>query len=255
MTIKDDLKKILPTPLLSLIYRLRSYNLVQGNLTYRQDGLATAHNADFMREPRFASAYEAGKAVGVWQNADIHWRAYVACWAAAKGAALEGDFVECGVYRGSISRMVMDYVGFRRMPDRKFYLLDTFSGLVEKYISDEEKRQGRRAGVYEETFEAVRSTFADIPNVEIIRGTVPDTLPEVRSQKVCYLSLDMNCAEPELAAAEYFWPRLSSGAVIVLDDYGFAGHHEQKKAMDGFAASVGVEVLSLPTGQGLIFKP
>ena len=27
--------------------------LVQGPLTYRQDGLATQHNADFMRDPRF----------------------------------------------------------------------------------------------------------------------------------------------------------------------------------------------------------
>lgn len=252
---KDTLKRVLPGPLLRLIYRIRSYNLVRGKLTYRQDGLATTHNADFMRDPKFLAAYAAGRAVGVWQNADIHWRAYVACWAAAKGVSLEGDFVECGVYRGSVSRMVMEYIGFERMEGRKFYLLDTFSGLVEKYISDEEKRQGRRAGVYEETFDAVRETFEEFANVEIVRGTVPETLPEVRSEKVCYLSLDMNCAEPEVAAAEYFWPRLSSGAVIVLDDYGFAGHHEQKRAMDEFAAGVGVAVLSLPTGQGLIFKP
>jgi hypothetical protein len=255
VAMKEWLKRVLPGFLLTLVYRIRSYNLIRGKLTYREDGLATTHNSDFMCEPRFAEAYAIGKAVGVWQDADIHWRAYVACWAAAKGKALEGDFVECGVYRGSVSRMVMHYIDFNRMTSRKFYLLDTFDGLVDRYISDEEKRQGRRAGVYEETFEAVRSTFDDFSNVKIIRGTVPETLPEVTAEKIAYLSLDMNCAGPEVAAAEYFWPRMTSGAVIVLDDYGFSGHIEQKHAMDSFAAGKGVGVLSLPTGQGLLFKP
>jgi hypothetical protein len=41
----------------------------------------------------------------------------------------------------------------------------------------------------------------------------------------------------------------------VLDDYAYRGYREQKLGMDRFAASVGIEVLSLPTGQGLIMKP
>ena len=65
----------------------------------------------------------------------------------------------------------------------------------------------------------------------------------------------MNCAAPEIAAAEFFRDNLVSGAVIVLDDYGWKGYIEQKKAFDDFASRKGVQVLSLPTGQGLIFKP
>ena len=34
----------------------------------------------------------------------------------------------------------------------------------------------------------------------------------------------MNCAAPELAAAEFFWDRLTTGAVVVLDDYGWDRH-------------------------------
>jgi len=85
---------------------------------------------------------------------------------------------------------------------------------------------------------------------------VPETLPQVCADKICYLSLDMNCAEPEIAAAEYFWPRLESGAVIVLDDYGYSDEYlRQKRAFDEFARAKEVQVLLLPTGQGLIFKP
>jgi hypothetical protein len=40
---------------------------------------------------------------------------------------------------------------------------------------------------------------------------------------------------PEIAAADFFWPKLSSGVIVVLDDYGFTAHLEQKRAFDEFA--------------------
>ena len=46
------------------------------------------------------------------------------------------------------------------------------------------------------------------------------------------------------------------GGVIVLDDYGYANAtNEQKVAHDLFAKSKKVEILSLPTCQGLLIKP
>lgn len=225
-----------------------------GKATYNQDGLATAHNADFMREPRFASAYEAGKATGSWTFGDLHWRAYVVCWAAERGATLAGDFVECGVNRGGYALTVINYVNFENLP-KKFYLLDTFEGLVERCISPEEKARGVRVGEYEPCYDAVVRTFSPYANVEIIKGAVPDTLPLVKTDQIAFLSIDMNIRDPEIAAAEYFWDTLVSGAVMVLDDYGWRKHLEQKLAFDEFARKRGAQVLALPTGQGLVFKP
>jgi hypothetical protein len=65
----------------------------------------------------------------------------------------------------------------------------------------------------------------------------------------------MNVAAPEIAAGEYFWPKLVSGAAIVLDDYGWSGHEDQKKQWNQFAYRYSVPILLLPTGQGLILKP
>ncbi len=45
------------------------------------------------------------------------------------------------------------------------------------------------------------------------------------------------------------------GALVLLDDYGFYNHIEQKKAFDIFAKKKNVEILTLPTGQGLLIKP
>lgn len=229
------------------------YELVAGPLTYNQDGLASTHNCDFMKDKLFMESYALGKRTGSWGAADIPWRAFVCCWAANKAKHLAGDFVECGVNKGGYSRAIMHYIDFPSL-HKKFHLLDTFEGLSEKYITEAEKKEGVKPGGYEECYAEVKETFKDF-NVQIIKGTVPDTLPQVETKKVCYLSIDMNCVAPEIAAAEFFWDKLASGAPLVLDDYGWAGHIEQKRAFDAFAAQRGVQVLSLPTGQGLIFKP
>ena len=77
---------------------------------------------------------------------------------------------------------------------------------------------------------------------------------QVMGSRVAFLSLDMNCTIPEIGAAEYFWQRICSGGIIILDDDGHTLHCEQQKAFDHFARDRGVRVLALPTGQGLIFK-
>lgn len=80
------------------------------------------------------------------------------------------------------------------------------------------------------------------------------TLDQVKNDKISFLSIDLNCAAPEIAAADFFWDKLVNGASIVLDDYGWAKHIVQKHAFDDFARRRGVPILSLPTGQGLIIK-
>ena len=84
---------------------------------------------------------------------------------------------------------------------------------------------------------------------------MPETLPLVTSEKISYLSIDMNCVGPEIAAAEYFWDKLVSGAAMVIDDYGWSEHFAQKTAFDEFAKAKAVSILSLPTGQGVLLKP
>lgn len=230
----------------------------QDVLPYNQDGLATKHNCDFMKDARFLEALQHGIETGSWPNPVYHhWRIYVACWAAQQAARLEGDFVECGVNRGGLALTVIHYVGFAKLP-KLFYLMDTFQGLDAKYLVAEEHRldvANRYAGRFPECYEAVRETFKPYLNVRIVRGSIPETLSQVPAKQVSYLSIDMNCALPEVAAAEYFWDKLVPGAYVLLDDYGFIRHVAQKKAMDRFAASKDVQILSLPTGQGLIVKP
>jgi hypothetical protein len=129
-------------------------------------------------------------------------------------------------------------------------------GITVEQLTERERMMERERmnNKYLHGFETVQATFAPFRNVVLVKGKVPDTLPQVKSGKVAYLSIDMNAVLPEIAAAEYFWEKLSPGAFMLLDDYGFAAHIEQKLAFDAFARERGIEIFSLPTGQGLIMK-
>jgi hypothetical protein len=231
-----------------------AYMAYRARGAYLQDGLFTVHNSDFRKDEKFGEAYRLGKATGSWGRQDVEWRAYVCCWAAWSVRDKEGDFVECGVNRGGLSRAVIHYVDFERL-NKQFWLLDTYEGLVDRLISEDERRRGILPGGYEPCYENVVETFRRFRGVQIVRGVVPDTLSQVTATAICYLSLDMNNTAPEIAAAEHFWDRLVPGGIIVLDDYGWRKQINQKIAFDRFAEARKVNVLSLPTGQGLLIKP
>ena len=258
---KNLFKKILPKTIQNMI-RNRDIDLDEvvvlpkAHLTYTNDLLYTHHNSDFIREKKFSEAYALCKQLGgrLLENYDIQWRIHVVCWAAAHAAKLEGDFVDCGVYSGFSPRAICHYVDFDQL-NKTYYLMDTFSGMDERYSSGYEMERNKKLGYAEvDLYQQVKETFKNF-KAKIIKGSIPDTLPEADCDKVSFLSIDMNSEVPEIAALEYFWPKMVSGGMIVLDDYGYPGCLNQKIAHDKFAASKGVGVLSLPTCQGLIIKP
>ena len=219
--------------------------------------------ADFMQERWFADAYMSGYSTiaklgerGANFQYDA-WRVRIALWAAAQAAKLPGDFVECGVNTGFLARAIVHHLNFAALPKR-FYLVDTFSGVPADQLSPAEKAAGREqhlADTYaEDVYEICKGNFASFKNVIVVRGRVPEVLPELPVKEVAYLSIDMNCAEPEIQALRYFWPRLAMGAVTLLDDYGFPGYESQKKAMNELAKELAFQILPLPSGQAVIIK-
>jgi len=110
------------------------------------------------------------------------------------------------------------------------------------------------SGFYTFDVKQVRDNFTEWKNVEIVVGAIPETLPEIKSEQIAFLHLDLNCSMPEIAAMEALWHRLTPGAFVLLDDYAYDGYRSQKIGMDVWAGANNVPVLSLPTGQGLLIK-
>jgi hypothetical protein len=46
---------------------------------------------------------------------------------------------------------------------------------------------------------------------------------------VCFLNIDTNTVELMATAAEFFWPKMLSGAAMLQDDYGDVLHIVQKR--------------------------
>ncbi|HEY2799612.1 MAG TPA: TylF/MycF/NovP-related O-methyltransferase [Chthoniobacterales bacterium] len=227
-----------------------------------RDGLFTVNNDHCLKDPAFLAAYARGVEAGHGVDSGIHWRVHVALWAAATAIRVPGDFVECGVNAGFVSSAIMRRLEWKNVPKR-FYLIDTFRGPIMAQYSSEEIKAGRlklaekaiASGGYVTDLGRIRENYAEWPNAVIIQGVVPEILPQVPADGVAFLHLDMNCACPERAALEFFWPRLTPGALVLFDDYSYFGCQQQAEAIDAAAAILGVNVLSLPTGQGLVIKP
>lgn len=229
---------------------------------YDQDGLRTAHDHDFVTDTRFRAAYARGLQAGAGVDNRIHWRVHVALWAARNAVHLPGDFVECGVNAGVVSSAICHDLEWNAR-DKTFWLVDTFAGPVEELYSEQERREGKVAhfqevlacGGYVCDVERARANFAEWPRARVVQGVVPDCLASLDVGPVAFVHVDMNCAAPEVAASEHFWPRLVPGGFLLYDDYAYHGYREQKLALDEFALRKGVDILALPTGQGLVVKP
>jgi hypothetical protein len=228
---------------------------------YARDGLFTNNNDHFRASPVFQAAYARGVKASGGVDPHIEWRVHVALWAASQAARVPGDFVECGVNAGFLSSAIMQYLDWNGV-GKRFFLIDTFAGPVVSQYSGDEVRGGRlRAaedatarGAYVTDLERVRANFREWPAVKIVQGAVPEVLLSLPIGQVAFLHIDMNCAYPERAALEHFWGSVAPGGIVLLDDYAYFGYERLTRAIDEAAGLLGTEVLSLPTGQGLIIR-
>lgn len=217
--------------------------------------------AAFTHESRFKNAVrDVSSSTGANQYASpdkIYWRLHTLIWAASCALKLPGDFVECGVFKGDMSWVITEAVDLDRA-GKKLFAYDTFEGFDAEQSSEADFPEApelyhrindeyREPGIYE----GVVRRFAAKPYVKIIKGIIPHTLRKDAPARIAFIHLDLNSANAERAALEILFERLSRGAIIVFDDYGWILHRKQKEVADRFMKERGYDILELPTGQGL----
>jgi len=213
---------------------------------YAGDNLFTYHrNLGFLEDDALMTAFGNHASTSIEQA--VLWRISVVLWGVRNGLRLEGDFVECACYKGTTARIVCDAVDFSSHPDRHYYLYDLF---------DHDPSQPHHAMPEhsKQLFSWVTQRFADLPNVTVSQGKVPEVLHDVAPEKIAFMHLDLNNADAEIGALEILFDRMVPGAVLILDDYGWLAYRAQKDAVDPWFAKRGYRVLELPTGQGLVIK-
>jgi O-methyltransferase len=226
-------------------------------MKYTGDIISTDANNSFMMEDKFIKCYEDVKKTdtrGYLGNYDIRWRIHTILWASDVALKKEGDFVDCGGGFGYFLSSIYSYFNFEESK-KKYYMLDSFEGLDLSTSSKEEIHN------HNISFAKIGNWYDDIlknhgnkKNLKIIKGFIPNTLSEVDTEKISFLSIDLNSVKPEVECLNAFWDKVVKGGIVVFDDYGFPGCEKQRDAHNEFAKSKGRMVMSSPTGQGILIK-
>jgi len=161
-----------------------------------------------------------------------------------------GDLVECGVYRGAMSRFIGQAMLDNGI-DAGLHLIDSFEGLSSPGENDGDYW---RAGDMSAALEEVKSNLSDISFIKYHSGWIPEVFSSMEDGVYRFLHLDLDLYQPTRDALEYFYPRMKKGAVILCDDYGFMTCKGAKMAIDEYFGYMGEKVVALSSGQAFIIK-
>ena len=160
---------------------------------------------------------------------------------------IRGDLVECGVWRGG-SSMAAALTLLEARDVRDLYLFDTFAGMTEPTAEDRvhsgesatsvlDRSERYRCIANESDVAAnMSSTAYPADRIHLIKGDVVETIPGAAPASIALLRLDTDFYESTRHELVHLYPRLSSGGVLIIDDYG----HWQgaRQAVDEYLASL-----------------
>ena len=166
----------------------------------------------------------------------------------AEANNIEGDVVECGVWKGGNSMVMAMTLINCNSEHRDIYLYDTFEGMVEPGEKDIDFKGQHSKGVWkkhqssdvnewcysplEEVQQNMASTGYPDDKVHFIKGKVEDTIPGNIPDKIAVLRLDTDWYESTVHELEHLFPRLADRGVLLIDDY---GHWKgQQEAVDAY---------------------
>lgn len=182
---------------------------------------------------------------------------------------IPGDIVECGVWRGGSMQAAAMALLQAGSTSRDLHLFDTFEGMPPPSSVDQ-RQDGTPAAELLATTErtgpvwavaglddvrqAMDETGYPADRIHYVRGMVEDTVPAQAPDQISILRLDTDWYESTRHELEHLYPRLASGGVLIIDDYGY--WLGARKATEEFLAETGARLLlTRISGGRLAVKP
>ena len=159
-----------------------------------------------------------------------------------KSLKAPGAIVECGVFKGvSFSRYAM-YRKIHNMEGKLLIGFDAFGLFPETSFEDDQQLRGKfieiagKEGISIEQLNTVLENKSCSINTQLIKGDICETVPiyvkDNPSFKISFINLDVDIYEPSKSVLENLYPLLTSGGVLLLDNYNvFPG---ETKAVDDY---------------------
>ncbi len=182
---------------------------------------------------------------------------------------IEGDIVECGVWRGGSMQTVALVLKSLGASDRSIHLFDTFEGMPPP--GEEDRRfdgetaetlleKGTRDqaiwayATLDDVKEGIREVDYPADRVHFHQGMVEETIPDQAPEKIAILRLDTDWYASTIHELDHLYDRLTPGGILIIDDYGF--WKGSRQATDEFTAKRGLRLFLSPLGSGRIaIKP
>ena len=224
------------------------------NQGFYEDGMFSLQHRDFEQDRPSTVAYRMAVDTATSSGVDPHirWRARI--FEYFLKLRLPGKCVELGTAHGfmfyyALTKFNLENFDFRTS---EIFLVDKFniqrvdhkSGVI---LNDVETR-------YAANLDLVKQRFKPFAEVSCVQGLIPEVLSEFDASNISFLHIDLNAAQPEVAALRILWEQLAPNAIVLLDDYGFPDFAASQMAHSALAQELGYEILGLPTGQGIIIK-
>lgn len=154
-----------------------------------------------------------------------------------------GDIVECGVYKGGSAAALGWSLLELDDPARRLWLFDSFAGMPPAGDQDGEfshTLEGTYVGSEELTHRLLAGVGLTPERYEIVSGLFEETFPAVRTPATALLHVDCDFYEPVKLTLEKFYPALSPGGFVVLNDYGV--YKGARTATDEFLEANGLDI-------------
>lgn len=162
---------------------------------------------------------------------------------------VRGDTAECGVFEGASSWLICAATQAER---RTHHLFDSFEGLSKPEVDDGDYWKAGALAAGEEIVLRNLQPFAG--SVELHKGWIPDRFPEVARKTFAFVHVDVDLHQPTRDSLTFFYPRLSSGGILLCDDYGCTNCPGATSAVDSFLANKPEKMVRLDAGGGFFIK-
>ena len=184
----------------------------------------------------------------------IHERRFNLYYLAKGVKEIDGDTVECGVFKGSDSYIILKAnVG----KSKSHHVFDSFEGLSEPDSIDKVKFKRTYSWSRHDLSapeDVVKSNLKEFKNVHYYKGWIPTRFNDLKDLKFSFVHIDVDLYQPTLDSIAFFYSRTNEGGIIVCDDYGSEACPGAHKAMNDFMADKPENIIHLTAGQGVIVK-
>jgi len=184
-------------------------------------------------------------------------RRYNAYSLAKSALSVEGDFAEFGVHRGITTHILAKLCDTQYDKKRAIWAIDSFEGVSEpndEDISIFGYKRWRKGSLKYDNYDFLNNELTkNKTTVHLIKGWIPEILPECTAEKIAYAYIDVDLYEPTKASLEFAYPKMSPGGIMVFDDYGNYDCPGARKAVDEFFEGK-ENVISLIDGFSFVIK-